>query len=63
MRSSILIGFDDYLDTEISDLCEEYYGRPQPEPTQLYIWDTGFRNYCHEAWQDTVEAYDDARIY
>lgn len=61
MKSSIQIGFNEYLDENLSDLCDEYYGRPQPDPSELYAWDLGFRNYCHEIWEDAVDAYDTAR--
>lgn len=61
MRSSIQIGFEDYLFTHLDKLCEEYYNRPRLYPEELYGSDIGFRNYCHEAWEDTVNAYDDAR--
>lgn len=63
MQSSIQIGFDEYLEEELQALCEEYYGRPQIDPMELYKWDIGFRNYCHEAWEDTVNGYDTAREY
>lgn len=58
MNNTYLIGFDTYLKDNLEGLCEEYYGHPQLDPGELYQWDLGFRNYCHEIWGDTVDCYE-----
>lgn len=55
------IGFDEYLNDHLEGLSDEYYGRPQLDPGELYIWDSGFRSYCHSVWEDTVNSYEDSK--
>lgn len=52
------IGYEEWLEENVSNLAFDFYGKHQENADDLYYSDNDFKEYCQEAWSDCCDAYE-----
>jgi hypothetical protein len=50
-------GYTEWIEENIEELAEEYYGEKVDKPEDKFYSDLNFKNFCTYAWDDACEAY------